>query len=79
MTAPTIQDAKDLAYRLRAQGVIVLAFSPDDTVGGASYGMTRVLCDGYGACLDDIVDGIVAGRIRTKGKPNRKGCGEASP
>lgn len=41
---PQIQDAKDLAYKYRKQGVIV--FHVDKKAFGfASYGMTRQQCD----------------------------------
>lgn len=41
---PAIQDAKDLAYKYRKSGIIILHFD-GGTFGTASYGMTREKCD----------------------------------
>lgn len=57
MKQPTIDDAKKLAYALRAKGVLILAFG-DTKCAGSSYGMTRKQCDGMRQILDDIFGAI---------------------
>jgi hypothetical protein len=51
---PTIADAKRIAERVRARGVIVLAFD-EDAFCGASYGETKHECRQIGRLLDRIV------------------------
>jgi len=53
MTPPAITDAKDLAYRLRASGVLVLAIGGGQ-FGSASYGMTRHCCRAMAKVLEQI-------------------------
>ncbi len=62
MNQPTIEQAKQLAYALRARGVIVLTFG-DGRVAGSSYGMTRQECRALGKTLDAIVDGLLKGEL----------------
>lgn len=62
--APSIADAKQLAYALKRRGVIVLAFGgPTEQFAGASYGMTRPDCDRMGRILYRIVAAIEDGTI----------------
>lgn len=67
MKPPTIPLAKQLAYDLRAQGVIVLAFDGQQ-VGGSSFGHTRAYCDTLRAVLDQIVDKLGTGEITMEGE-----------
>lgn len=62
MKLPTITDAKKLAYELRANGVIVLAFDGSE-YGGASFGHTRAYCAKLGKVLDQIGDRLRTGEI----------------
>lgn len=62
MSEPTIQDAKDLAYKHRKRGVIILAFT-DTGYSSASYGMTRKDCDAMKKANELITSDIQAGVI----------------
>ena len=62
MREPQVDDAKELAKRLGAQGVIVLAFD-GEMVASASYGQTKGDCRTMCETLDVIVDGITDGNI----------------
>jgi hypothetical protein len=74
--APTIEQAKRIAYANRAPIVIVLQVMPDERIGGASYGHTRALCDRGGRLLEAIADAMERGDITgetPKPKPSRVG------
>lgn len=58
----TIADAKDIAYRLRKRGVLILTLSAEG-FSGASYGMTRRECDAMGELLDKIMAKLQAGEL----------------
>ena len=64
-TEPTIADAKELAYKLRKEGVIVLTIS-GGRISGASYGMTKAKCRSMGKVLDAIVDRLSSGEIEVE-------------
>ncbi len=57
-----IADAKDIAKRIGADAVIVLAFV-DGQVQGASYGEDRAKCQATSKVLDRIVDDMCAGKL----------------
>ena len=66
MKPPAINDAKTIAKRVGAQGVIVLQI--DYSTGeysGASYGLDRQLCSRTGKILDAIMEGMELEIIRT--------------
>ncbi len=59
---PTIEDAKLIA-KARGLGVcIVIGISPEG-ISGASYGISRALCQEGGRVLDQIMDKIESGEI----------------
>lgn len=60
---PAVAHAKEMAKRLGASGVIIIAFS-DATFAGASYGQTKRKCTALKAVLDDISDGLTTGDIK---------------
>ena len=61
MKRPSLNDAKALARKLDADGVIVLSFEGEGgCVGGASYGKNKRRCAVYGRLLDELCAG---GRI----------------
>lgn len=60
---PAIEDAKALAYRLRKQGVMVLAVDASGGTGGATYGMTRKDCSAMGKFLDRVMELIESGDL----------------
>ena len=62
MNELTIQDAKDLSYKYRKRGVIIIHFSQDQ-FGVASYGITRKDCDNMKKVSDQIFDRITNGEI----------------
>lgn len=62
MNPPTINDAKALAYKLRAPGVLVITIGGGQ-YGAASYGHTRRTCDAMRRVTDRIADLIQAGQI----------------
>jgi hypothetical protein len=50
-----IAEAKKIADRVGAEIVVVLAFK-GDTIVGASYGQTKVLCNSAGIWMDSLID-----------------------
>jgi hypothetical protein len=59
---PSIQDAKELAYKLRQSGVLVLTIGGGE-FGASSYGMTRKKCAAMKKVLDQVADLIRGGLI----------------
>lgn len=57
MTHPTIADAKALAQKHRALGVLILSFA-DGQYAFASYGHTRRTCDAMRQLVDQLDDMI---------------------
>lgn len=62
-----IEDAKDVALRLGADAVIVLAFK-GRSLAAASYGKDRATCRAFAAVCDRIVDDIEDGTIEIPGE-----------
>jgi len=60
---PSIGEAKEVAYRLRRAGVILLTFGEDRSFAAASYGMTRPWCSRLRTVLDQIADALARGEI----------------
>jgi hypothetical protein len=58
----TITDAKQIAQRMGADGVAVIAFK-DGVIHAASYGATKEKCKELGRWLDFVVDGMGDGRV----------------
>lgn len=62
MNPVDIEEAKALAKKLGARGVIILAFD-DDRISGASYGRTKKDCKSMGRLMDLITDPIEDGDV----------------
>ena len=59
----SIDDAKAIAIRRHAAGVIVFAFDLDGGYGAASYGENRAQCQRFGKVLDAIAEHLDSGSI----------------
>lgn len=58
MKRPTVRQTHAICDSLNARAVIVLAFSADGMIAGASYGETRLECSQIGYTLDRIIEAI---------------------
>lgn len=58
----TIQDAKDIAYEIRARAVIVIAFG-DEQVAATSYGHNRKACNAAAGVLDELHGLLTSGAV----------------
>lgn len=58
-----INDAKAIAYKYRARGVVILGFHERDYMA-VSYGMTRRICSSLKFTIDDICELITNGDVR---------------
>lgn len=63
MKRPTVYQTRAICDSLKARAVIVLAFSEDGAIAGASYGETTRECGQIGYTMDRIIDAIEDGHI----------------
>lgn len=62
MSEPTIDEAKELAYRHRKKGVVIIAFG-DGRFSTASFGMNRALCGAMKRFSEQVAEAIESGDI----------------
>jgi len=63
MKRPTVHQTHAICDSLKARAVIVLAFSDDGSIAGASYGETKLECQQTGYTLDRIIEALECGDI----------------
>lgn len=68
MTNLTISEAKAIAQKHKAHGVVILSFDmAEGKYAGVSYGVTKKECKVMGALLDDLFDMIFDGELEIGG------------
>lgn len=63
MKKATITEARRLCEEHDARQVVVILFD-GERLAGVSYGATKVECAAVAKTLDDIVDGLMSGKLR---------------
>lgn len=65
MTNLTISEAKVIAQKHKAQGVVILSFDMiEGKYAGVSYGVAKKECKVMGALLDDIATQLSEGKLK---------------
>jgi hypothetical protein len=64
---PKIMHARQVCSQINARAVIVIALN-EESVAGASYAQTKEECGEAGKTLDEIIDLIERGEIKTWGR-----------
>lgn len=65
MTNLTINEAKAIAQKHKAQGVVILSFDMiEGKYAGVSYGVTKAECKVMGTLLDNVATQLSEGKLK---------------